>query len=71
MKQWIVKLWEPSPEYNCSTHRDRKALGILVRSKKRGGGAVNVRFYCLECLQNKLTREPFLPVHRPPDPSQE
>ncbi len=66
MEKWILKFWEPHPEHNCKSHRDRPALAVLQKQEEEGEPVYNMRYYCLECLQKQLKRTPGLRVSRPP-----
>lgn len=62
MRRWVCKSFDRLPNMRCSTHRDRPVVGILRRWSKDGRYAVNMRFYCQECLDRKVAKEPNIPI---------
>uniref|UniRef100_A0A6M3XTC0 Uncharacterized protein n=1 Tax=viral metagenome TaxID=1070528 RepID=A0A6M3XTC0_9ZZZZ len=62
MRRWISKSFYPFPGFCCSTHRDRPVVAILRRWSKNGRYAVNMRYYCQECLDRKVARDPEIPI---------
>jgi hypothetical protein len=63
MRRWIITKKDAFDYAQCSTHRDRPAVAILQRPQKRGYGNVNLRFYCQECLDRKIARDPQIPIY--------
>jgi hypothetical protein len=63
MRRWISTTFYPFPNFRCSRHRDRPVVAILRRHRSDGLRAVNMRFYCQECLDRKIARDPEIPVY--------
>ena len=63
MRRWISHSSFDTMGASCSTHRDREAVAVLIRPKKSGRGVVNMRYYCDECLQRKIERDPEIEIY--------
>lgn len=63
MRRWIAKLPPGVNWATCSQHRDRVPVAALVRRSKVGPFNVNMRYYCQECLDRKIAKDPKIPVY--------